>query len=214
MLHKIAEKITLFYIRKNKVEQCEKETYDYCFEVLLSTAINLIAIIIMALVTKLYIETLCFTICFMSLRGASGGFHAKTHLGCFIVLLITYSALPISYLFINLSTLKFVSIGFISLGSILILILAPVDNINNPFAVDMKKKLRLKSVIYTILAIIAYCSLIAFKVTIRYAYVISYVTLIVALSLGVGVINNRLQKRRAKCNIVEYLEQNVQTKDI
>lgn len=214
MLHKIAEKITLFYISKNKVEQCEKETYDYCFEVLLSTAINLIAIIIMAVVTKLYIETLCFTICFMSLRGASGGFHAKTHIGCFFALLIAYSALPISYLLINLSILRFISIGFISLGSIVVLILAPVDNINNPFAVEMKKKLRLKSVIYTILAIIAYCSLIVFEATIRYAYVISYVILIVALSLGAGVIKNRLQKRRAKCNIVEYIEQNVQTKDI
>lgn len=214
MLHKIAEKITLFYISKNKVEQCEKETYDYCFEVLLSTAINLIAIIILAVVTKLYIETMCFTIFFMSLRGASGGFHAKTHIGCFIGLLIVYSAMPLSYLLINVYILRYISIGFIALGSILIFILAPVDNVNNPFSIEMKRKLRLKSILYTILAIIAYCSLIAFGTTIRYAYAISYVALIVALSLGAGVIKNRLQTRRAKCKIVEYSEQNVQRTDI
>lgn len=214
MLHRVAEKITLFYIKKNKVEQCEKEIYDYCFEILLSTVVNLIAIIIMAVLTRLYIETLCFVICFMSLRGAAGGFHAKTHLGCFIGLLIVYSALPISYLLINVYILRYISLSFIVLGSILIFIFAPVDNINNSLDAEMKKKLRLKSVIYTILAVVAYCGLIAFSKTIRYAYAISYVVLIVALSLGAGVLKNRWQKRRTKCNIVEYLEQNVKITDI
>lgn len=205
MLHRISEKITSYYIRKNKINQDEKDTYEYCFEVLLSTVINLLAIIILAVITKLYIETLCFTIFFMTLRGSSGGFHAKTHLGCFIGLLIVYSVLPISYLFISTEILQFISIAFMVAGSLMIFIFAPVDNINNPFTRKMKRRFRIKSIIFTLLTIAAYCSLIAFKSTIRYAYAISYVSLAVALSLVVGIIKNLLHNRQAHCKIVEYL---------
>lgn len=205
MLHRISAKITSYYIRKNKIDQGERETYEYCFEVLLSTVINLLAIIILAVITKLYIETLCFTICFMSLRGASGGFHAKTHWGCFIGLLIVYSVLPISYWLISIEILQYMSIAFMVAGSLMIFILAPVDNINNPFNLKMKKRFRIKSIVFTLLTIVAYCSLIAFRSTVRYAYAISYVSLAVSLSLVAGIIKKLLQKRQTNCKIVEYL---------
>lgn len=42
----LSKKITCFFIKKNAIDETEREIYNYCFEILLSTLINLIAIII------------------------------------------------------------------------------------------------------------------------------------------------------------------------
>ena len=78
----------------------ERDVYEYCFEVLLSTFLNLLAIIILAVATGLYLETLCFTISFMTLRGTAGGYHAKTHWGCFLILMLVYAIFAITLFFI------------------------------------------------------------------------------------------------------------------
>ena len=62
MLHKLSQKITDHYVKQNKIDDSERDVYEYCFEVLLSTFLNLLAIIILAVATGLYLETLCFTI--------------------------------------------------------------------------------------------------------------------------------------------------------
>ena len=37
MLHKLSQKITDHYVKKNKIDDSERDIYEYCFEVLLST---------------------------------------------------------------------------------------------------------------------------------------------------------------------------------
>jgi len=46
MLKFLSHKMTCFFIRKNVIEQSEEETYDYCFEILLSTLLNLFSSIV------------------------------------------------------------------------------------------------------------------------------------------------------------------------
>ena len=139
MLHKLSQKITDHYVKKNKIDDSERDVYEYCFEVLLSTFLNLLAIIILAVATGLYLETLCFTISFMTLRGTAGGYHAKTHWGCFLILMIVYAIFAITLFFIPKDILRFLSIGFATVGGIAILILSPVDNVNNQFTIEQTK---------------------------------------------------------------------------
>ena len=160
MLHKLSQKITDHYVKKNKIDDSERDVYEYCFEVLLSTFLNLLAIIILAVATGLYLETLCFTISFMTLRGTAGGYHAKTHWGCFLILMLVYAIFAITLFFIPKDILRFLSIGFATVGGIAILILSPVDNVNNQFTIEQTKKYKRKTIVFMAVFLVAYVIMI------------------------------------------------------
>ena len=64
-MHYLAKKITLFYIKKGKIEEDDREVYEYSFEMLISTIINFLIMIVGALITKRYWETALFTFSFL-----------------------------------------------------------------------------------------------------------------------------------------------------
>lgn len=78
MIAKLAQKMTAYFIKKNVINEEEKETYDYCFEVLIATVINLVILVMLGILTRRCIETAIFCVLFMLLRGAAGGYHANT----------------------------------------------------------------------------------------------------------------------------------------
>ena len=83
MIHKIAGKITDYYIKKQTLAEDDREMYVYCFELLVATVFNVTVMAIIGIATKLYLETLLFLVGFMTMRGITGGYHADTHLQCF-----------------------------------------------------------------------------------------------------------------------------------
>ncbi len=205
MLHKLSQKITDHYVKKNKIDDSERDIYEYCFEVLLSTFLNLLAIIILAVATGLYLETLCFTISFMTLRGTAGGYHAKTHWGCFLMLMLVYAVFAVTLFFIPKEILRYLSIGFATVGGIAILILSPVDNVNNQFTIEQTKKYKRKTLVFMAVFLVAYVIMIFFDVTIRYAYSISFVMLAVSISLFAGWIKNLIYEKNNGIRVIEWV---------
>lgn len=204
MLHKLSQKITDYYVKKNKIDFSEREIYEYCFEVLLSTFLNLLAIIILAVATGLYLESLCFTICFMTLRGTAGGYHANTHWGCFLMLMIVYAVFAITLFLIPTEILRYLSIGFVACGGLAISILSPVDNVNNQFTIEQTKKYKIKTFIFMFIFLAAYVVMVLFNVTIRYAYSISFVMLVVSISLFAGWIKNLIYEKHNGIRVIEW----------
>lgn len=145
MLSKIANKITEFFINKKIIEEDEKDTYEYCFEVFLATALNLVIVITIGFIFKQFISTLIFCVFFMLLRGCTGGYHAKTHIACLFSIIIIFVLMLISISFIPVSVLYFISIVFFIYSIIIILLFSPVENKSNPLIESkinhLKKKL-------------------------------------------------------------------------
>jgi len=151
------------------------------------------------------LETLCFTISFMTLRGTAGGYHAKTHWGCFLILMLVYAIFAITLFFIPKDILRFLSIGFATVGGIAILILSPVDNVNNQFTIEQTKKYKRKTIVFMAVFLVAYVIMIFFDVTIRYAYSISFVMLAVSISLFVGWIKNLIYEKNNGIRVIEWV---------
>ncbi len=76
-------------------------------------------------------------------KGASGGVHLKTHLGCIIVTTLFYCVIPfISQLFVLPEILKYIVIGMVWIfGMIMIKLYAPADTEDVPI---LQKKVRRK----------------------------------------------------------------------
>lgn len=90
MTHLIANNIAHFFCKKGIISNSDVDSYAYGFELILISSINWGAILLIMFCNKMYIETLLYIISFLSLRHHTGGYHARTHLHCFILSLVTY----------------------------------------------------------------------------------------------------------------------------
>ena len=82
MIHVMADRIACFFVQKEIIEQDKSEIYSYGMELMISTVINGVLIVISAIVMNVFVQTIVLLIPFCLLRRLAGGYHAKTHIGC------------------------------------------------------------------------------------------------------------------------------------
>lgn len=159
MYEQLSKRITNILIRNRIISEKEKEIYIYSFQIILSSFISSLFIIIWSLLFKQIFNTIIFFIGFFLCRKFSGGYHAKSHVGCFLftqTLFISYLSL-ISFTNILESKLTFILVTLFT--NIIILTFAPIDNGNKPFSneetVRFRKKSRILSLINIIIAFIS-----------------------------------------------------------
>lgn len=190
MIEYLAKKITNYYIKKNTINEDEREVYEYCFDVAISTLLNLFAILILSFATRLYIEGIAFCIVFMVLRGVGGGYHAKTHFMCFMTIMIVFAGYVVILKLLIYQILFYLSIYFFVVGVILILILAPVDNENKPLSKEEFRKNKMKTILVLSVFSLVTIILFIFNSTQYYSFCLSYPIFMVANLMILGSIKN------------------------
>lgn len=145
MIAHFAKKISHFFIKKEVIRQDDYEVYSYSLELLISTLINFVMIISIAIISRKVPETIFYIAAFIPLRISAGGYHANTHARCLLILLISYIVflIVISCVSINLSII--ISLVSLGLAILIIYIYAPVEDINNPMNKEQKRKQIIKS---------------------------------------------------------------------
>lgn len=153
MISKSAQRLAYFFVEKNVIRPEDKEVYAYGYEILISETINWLITIIIAVLTRSIAETVVYMLVFIHLRGAVGGFHAKSHLGCIVISTVVYL---ICLLIIHQTPMNIyfilMMIGLLyHMGSVLAI--APVAHPNKPFVshtefLKFRKKSCLLSLIY------------------------------------------------------------------
>lgn len=143
MFRNLAEDIT-FLLIKNKIVEIEKrEIYIYGLEVILLNGGLLITFLIISLLCGEMINFAAYLIFFLPMRLFSGGYHAETSERCFILSTIMFGIsiaasklIPLLYTF---NTGKI--IGAVSV--LVILVLAPLVNENNPLNETQRRRNRI-----------------------------------------------------------------------
>lgn len=158
MIARMSRKVAHLFIKNKIIENDDQEIYAYSFEILIATIINFVVIIVLAIITKSTVATIFYLLGFLPLRAISGGFHAKTHFRCFIILFISY------LLFILIA--KIIEAAFITnatyislvVSFFLVFILSPVEDKNKPLTdierEKFKKTSRLSILVYSAVIII------------------------------------------------------------
>lgn len=198
MLSKIAKKMTSFFISRNLIEESKKEVYDYSFEILLSTLLNGLSLFIIALFSNTFLYSILYVFAFILMRGSAGGYHAKTHFGCLILLLSTYTVFLLLIKFISGTILFYLTIIFSVFSLISVFIFAPVENINNPLTDKEKIKLSRKSIVYSILILLIAYSIIFVAKEMKYSFSLIFGLTSVCLFLPIGKIGFLCQSQRRK----------------
>ncbi len=196
MLAHMAQRLSSFFIRKNIIKDEERPVYDYCFEILLSTLINLIVVIVIAIISGTIIQTLFFMAGFIAIRTTAGGFHAKTHLGCLLTLLFSYS-LYLTMLFIIPDYIKCIMSAALSLIAIILVVLfSPVEDANKTFSQKEYISFKIRSRVAVVTASVVVLLLAYFWSNIQSAFSMAAGMCTVALSLIAGTVKNHLQKHQ------------------
>lgn len=128
MLSRIAKRITDWLQLQNYIVQEEYEICVFGIEQLISSAINLVSILLIGIVLDTLLESIIFLMAFKLIRECAGGYHASTRVRCYLLSIFT--------VIVVLSVIKYISIDSIillimsMLASIIIILFSPVDTEN------------------------------------------------------------------------------------
>lgn len=122
----------------------EKEVYAYSIEVLLSLLLNFTFLSIAAYILKKPIELFIFIIFFSGLRVYAGGYHAKSHLECFLVSVAIFIISSLSSTYLKLYGELILLIGIL-FSVVMVFLFAPSDSENKPLSKKEQKKYKIAS---------------------------------------------------------------------
>ena len=122
----------------------DKELATYGVRLCIISALNIMTIIIIGLVFHSFGEGVVYTVCFISLRTVSGGYHSNSRTYCYIESLLMYTAslFLITRLYPHIYYMIVIVIIFACIRRFL-----PIDNENKALCMNEKKKY-LKAVNY------------------------------------------------------------------
>jgi len=160
MLHRLAEDIT-FYLITNKIIDIEdREVYIYGLELLISTLLTSISILIIAAFIGEMPSAIIFLLIHFLLKSYTGGYHAEYYFVCYISSIITFIVLIILKNRIILTYKPLVGAILLVVSMIIIFKFAPVTNKNNPKTegeiAKNKKIARKRAIILSSISIIGY----------------------------------------------------------
>jgi len=187
----MSRSVSSLFITQEIISTEDREVYEYSFEILFSTVLSLIAVAVIAILSKTVYYTVLYLAGFIPLRLFAGGYHAKNHFRCFIALMIVYFAFTFTLFIIPVEYFIIVIIMGSLLSTLLVFLVAPSEEKKRPFtrkeAVRFRRVSRISIIVYvTLIGILA-----AVIPDIRVAFSISMGVLTVCISLLVNYIKCR-----------------------
>lgn len=138
MLSAIVKKIIRYWADKEIINEDDSDIYEYGLELILSSVFNIVVVIVTSVLTNRLIESIVLLLVLIPLQSCGGGYHAKTHLRCFLIMYIGWW--PAMWLIPQVTLLSAIVISGMSL--VTIFLLAPISHENVP--ISQKQRLKMK----------------------------------------------------------------------
>lgn len=92
MYNKMIEYIVECFVKKNLIDENDRDIYEYGLDYWVSVALSIAIIVLISIVLHTVAVTILFLYGFISLRIFCGGYHAKTRIKCLLSFLVLYLA--------------------------------------------------------------------------------------------------------------------------
>jgi accessory gene regulator B len=120
------------------IEKSDEDIYEYGLELLLYTILNTVVILGSAALVGKIAESLALLFVIMPLQSFGGGYHAKTHLRCFLIMYIGWWAVVFILPLITLVASIIIACSTV----IIVFTLAPVPHVNVMMSARQRLKMR------------------------------------------------------------------------
>ncbi|MCL2253060.1 MAG: accessory gene regulator B family protein [Lachnospiraceae bacterium] len=183
MIAKLSSSAATYFADKSIYKRDDIDIYKYGFELLISTILNIVGIIIISVCFNLFFEGTLFLISVILLRVTAGGYHANSHWACFLANNMTYLAFALLLKYVLFDYLIYYSIISVLVSTAVIWFLSPVEAKNKPLSKNKKIKVRKISLIISLINIIL---VLFFSLIIKQShnYIAYYISGMLAVSLS------------------------------
>lgn len=192
MFYKTSVYIADIIEQQNKFAPEDREVYRYGIQQGLNLALNILTTIVIGALCGMVYPSILFLVCYMPLRSFCGGYHAKTHLRCYIysVIMITSILLVTKYAAFNIVLYEIL----VLISLIIILILAPVEDENKKLDSVEKRVFRKRAYIIAFLEVLLY-HIILFTSFTNSCKILSTALFSLSILMIIGSIKNYIQRR-------------------
>ena len=134
----IVKKFVGYWVDNNIIDEYDRDIYEYGFELLIFSLINVVAILATAFITNRIPESLALLAATIPIQSFGGGYHADTHLRCWLITLAVMAAGVMMA-----ETLPFLWRTAAAVpAAAALFFLAPVEHENAPFSASFAGKMR------------------------------------------------------------------------
>lgn len=183
MISSVANNITNYLICKKVIKDDDREIYQYGFEQVLSSLLNIATMLLLGIILGKIYQSLVLILSFMALRSYSGGYHANTPLHCYLLTVMSISAALSIMKFITID--RFICLGLLVLSSLIIITLSPIGTANKPLDEIEKIIYRKKTIIvWSVETCVAIVFIILDITEIHIAITLAQVIISIALIFG------------------------------
>ena len=184
VLNILAKWIAQFLLKNRIIEEAENEFYEYGLELLLASVLELLAVIVISIFIGKLIFTVLFLLAFCVLRAYAGGYHADSHLKCFLTLLAVYFVFLLMIFLINKEAVTYLSVAFALISEILIISMAPIESENKPLLVEEKDRYKKISILIVSIESFIVLALFWLDSSKYFVFAVSYGQISAAISLA------------------------------
>ena len=121
-MQRIAKYFTDFFVNKGVICEDERAIYEYGFDITLYTILSTLGLLLIGLLFHQLANTIVLVFVFYSCQSSGGGYHASTHLRCFLTM-CTGLLFGLAFQYIPFPDWLFLAIGA---SSILLLLIFPL----------------------------------------------------------------------------------------
>ncbi|WP_304943243.1 accessory gene regulator ArgB-like protein [Vallitalea guaymasensis] len=192
MIYEFSNKISSKLIGKKIIKEDDKEVYTYGFEIIISSLLILIGMVILGIIFRCLLKVIVFILFFCSLRIQAGGYHAKSHWKCFIYFLLScFLAILISHLLLDFDKNLIIIILVLIESCIIIITYAPVDTVNKPLGSSEKVAYKKKSMITVIVQSIIIIAMSIFLNSLESYYMVAAIAVFMESLTVLPIINKK-----------------------
>lgn len=179
----VTEKIVSNMEKQNMIQTDRRNIYKYGINQMLNMLLNIATFLVIGLLFHMEFETVIFTAAYIPLRIYAGGFHAKTPFKCWIIsaVMLLLVLLVMKYADLRLYVYDMLAL----IGTVVILVLSPVEDKNKPLD-KLEKKVYKKRCMWTLAAELLIFILLRFfqRNTVSICFEVVWVTLSIMLIAG------------------------------
>jgi accessory gene regulator B len=191
---RISVSLTTRMISAGVVKEEDRDVYQYSIEVVTALIVNIVSTFILFVVFGRLLECIIFFAVFSPLRTYSGGYHASTHLKCYLLSMAMMLIVIFCLSIISESAYYMISAVLGLFSTLTIFMFSPVEDKNRPLdekEVKVYRKISLRVLAVEGLALI----LLLISHMEFYALVVSLGLAVTAVSVIVAKLNQLIRQR-------------------
>lgn len=196
MITRIADMISTFFCTKAIIKDSEKDKCRYGLEIMISTIIGFMVIILTGVIFGSTSIAVVYLLCIVPLRTYTGGYHANTYLTCNIVFTLIFVVNLFLYKLIIVYDYKYKLLGFTLLFAFLALRYVPVANRNKKLTLKQQNKYR--KISFTLYCIYFFVSLLLIQYSNKCGVLILLVLNTVSFLVLEVKVNEKVKLQSAK----------------